>query len=59
MGGAGLRRSMIRRERSGWNDPLGAALLLMSIVILAVLLHTATPAPGLVIEHWHAAPATH
>ena len=47
---------MIRSGRSGWNDPLGAALLIVSLVILAFLWHGAVPAPGLVIEHWHAAP---
>jgi hypothetical protein len=48
--------SMIRPRRNGWKDPLGAALLIVSLVVLAFLWHAAAQAPGLVIEHWHAAP---
>jgi hypothetical protein len=48
---------MSRPGRSAWNDPLGAALLIMSLLILAFLWHAAAPAPRLVIEQWHAASA--
>lgn len=41
----------------GWRDPLGAALLLASLLTLAILWHAIAPTSGLVLTHWHPATA--
>ncbi|HVA92709.1 MAG TPA: hypothetical protein VNL71_23050 [Chloroflexota bacterium] len=48
---------MRQRTAPGWRDPLGLALLVAALVVLAVAWHGASPAPSLVITHWHASPA--
>ncbi len=48
---------MRRTERSGGIDLLGAALLVVSLLILAFLWHGAVSDPGLVVGHWQPAPA--
>jgi hypothetical protein len=48
---------MKRSRGEGWRDPLGLAMLLAALVLLAVVWHGTAPAPSLVVTHWPASPA--
>ncbi|HVC80826.1 MAG TPA: hypothetical protein VNL35_10060 [Chloroflexota bacterium] len=43
----------------GWRDPLGVAMLLVALVLLAVAWHGTAAAPSLQVTHWPVSPAAH